>query len=63
MEKVVKVSKSFEESDRADRVYYQGSSPRERLAILWELNSRLPRNDGDEAPGRLAKVYRILKLS
>src|SRR4051794_16093523 len=46
MEKVVKVMKSFAESDRADREYYQSLTPHQRLEILLELNSRWPRSGG-----------------
>lgn len=63
MEKVVKVLKSFEESDRADRAYYQALSPHQRLEILWELNRRWPGSRGDEAPERLERVYRIVKFA
>lgn len=63
MEKVVKVLKSFEDSDRADRAYYQGLTPQQRLEILWELNSRWPRSVGDEASEGLERVYRIMKLT
>jgi hypothetical protein len=62
MEKVVKVVKSFEESDRADRAYYRSLTPHQRLEILWELNSRWPRSR-DEAAERLERVYRIIKFA
>jgi hypothetical protein len=61
MEKVVKVLKSFEESDRADREYYHSLTPHERLEILLELNSRWPRSGDDETREGLARVYRIVK--
>jgi hypothetical protein len=63
MEKVVKVLKSFEESDRADKAYYHSLAPQQRIEILWELNSRWPTNGDDQASGRLKRVYRIIKLS
>jgi hypothetical protein len=63
MEKVVKVLKSFEESDRADKAYYHSLTPQQRLEILWELNSRWPTSGDDKAPERLERVYRITKLS
>jgi hypothetical protein len=62
MEKVVKVLKSFEESDRADKAYYHSLTPQQRLEILWELNSRWPTSGDDKTPGRLERVYRITKL-
>jgi hypothetical protein len=63
MEKVVKVSRSFEECDRADKAYYHSLSPEQRLEILFELNSRWPVRDQDEASQRLERVYRIIKFS
>jgi hypothetical protein len=63
MEKVVRVVKSFEESDRADRAYYQSLTPQQRLEILWELNSRWPRSGDDETSEGLERVYRIVKFS
>ena len=63
MEKVVKVLKSFEESDRADKAYYHSLTPHQRLEILWELNSLWPTSGDDKTPERLERVYRITKLS
>ena len=63
MEKVVKISKSFEECDRADKAFYQSLTPQERLKILWELNRRLRTGDDGRADERLERVYRIIKLS
>jgi hypothetical protein len=63
MDKKIAILNSFEEAARADKEYYRSLSPRERLAILLELNRRWPmRNDG-EASERLTRVYRIAKLS
>jgi len=63
MEKVIKVSRSFEECDRADIAYYHSLSPEQRLEILLEMNSRWPVRSLDEASGRLERVYRIVKFS
>ncbi len=63
MEKVVKIFKSFEESDRADKAYYHSLTPQQRLEILWELNSRWPTSGDDKPSERLERVYRIIKLS
>jgi hypothetical protein len=63
MEKVIKVVDSAEESDRADRVYYQSLTPQQRLEILWELNSRWPRSDDAETRDGVKRVYRIVKFS
>jgi hypothetical protein len=62
MEKAVKVLKSFEEADRAEREYYQSLTPHQRLEILLELNSRWPRGGDDETREGLARVYRIVKF-
>jgi hypothetical protein len=61
MDKVVKVSRSFDEADRADKAYYRSLTPQERLQILLELNSRWPTDDHAEAPERLERVYRVIK--
>jgi hypothetical protein len=63
MEKVVKVVKSFEESDRSYREYYQSLTPHQRLEMLWELNGRWPRSRDDEASEGLERVYQIVKFS
>ena len=63
MEKVVTHSKSFEESDRSDKAFYPSLTPRERLEILFELNSRWPKNPDEETSQGLQRVYRIIKLS
>ncbi len=63
MERVVKVFRSFEECDRAEKEYYRSLTPQERLEILIELNRRLPGSGDHEASERLERVYRIIKLS
>ena len=63
MEKVVKISRSFEECDRADKEYYHSLSPERRLEILFELNRRWPARGEHGASDRLERVYRIIKLS
>ncbi len=63
MEKIVKVSKSFQECDRADKEYYHSLSPLKRLEILLELNKRLRTSDDGGNSERLERVYRIIKLS
>jgi hypothetical protein len=63
MEKKITILDSFEEADRLDKEYYRGLSPKERLAILLELNQRWPaRQDGKASEG-LARVYRIVELA
>ena len=57
VEKVVRIFKSFEEVDAADREYYSSLTPKERLKIagqLWKRHFGL-------SP-RMARVYRIIKL-
>ena len=61
MEKIVRIHRSFEESDRSDKKYYQSLNPRQRLEILLELNQRWPVPQDAEATQRLARVYRIIK--
>jgi hypothetical protein len=58
MEKVVRIFKSFEEADAADAEFYRSLTPEQRMEIFWELLRQL---HGD-APPRLERVYRIVKL-
>ncbi len=62
MQKVFTISKSFEESDLRDKIYYQGLTPLQRLEILLELNSRWPITSDDPNSQRLQRVYRIIKF-
>lgn len=59
MEKVVRIFRSFEESEKADKEYNLALSPEERLEILFELIDRVQLN---EAQPRLERVYRVVKL-
>ena len=60
--KVVAIAHSFTEAERADKEYYQGLTPLERLAIMLELNRRWSEpTHTDSAPG-FQRVYRIVKL-
>ena len=61
MEKVVRIFRSHEEADEADREYFQALTPQQRLDIFLELLWR-GRSD-DEAGERLERVYRIVELS
>lgn len=47
-------------ADRADREYYHGLTPQQRLGILLELLAQ-QRDGEDETAGRLERVYRIAK--
>ncbi len=58
MEKVVRVFKSFEEAERADREYYRSLTPQQRLDILLELVERGNR----DAPQRFERVCRVTQL-
>lgn len=60
MEKVVKKYKSFEEQEAADVEYWQNLSGDDKLEILelirtnyWAMKN--------ETPGRLQRVYRVIK--
>ena len=63
MDKKIVILDSFAEAERADKEYYRSLSPKERLAILLELNRRWPIRDDAETSERLARVYRIAKLA
>lgn len=58
---VVSKFRSCQEADRADLEYYRRLTPDERLNILFELR-RLAHKEDDATSGRLARVYRIVKL-
>lgn len=62
MEKVVRIARSFEEADEADREYYRGLTPLQRLEILFELNRRRPKDERAGHSEGLARVYRIIKF-
>ena len=52
---------TFQEADEATRDYYARLSPAERLEILFQLRTR-SHKETDATAGRLARVYRIIKL-
>lgn len=52
---------SFEESDRADRQYYESLSPQERLDLLLELVARHVESLGEAGKG-FARVHRVIEL-
>ena len=63
MQKVLKVFKSFEEAEKADREFYQSLSPSQRLEILLTLISRhQPPRSNEDGTGR-KRVYRVIKRS
>ena len=53
---------SFEEADRADKLYYLSLTPEKRLRIMCELCALRVRSQNDPNP-RLARVYRIIERS
>ena len=52
---------SFEEAERADRLYYWSLTPEERLRMMCELCALGVQSNHDPSP-RLARVYRIVEL-
>lgn len=61
MDAVVSKFRTHQEADRVTLEYYRRLTPAERLEILFELR-RLAHKEDDAASGRLARVYRIVKL-
>ncbi len=59
MQQVVRIFRSFAESEKSDREYYASLSPEERLDILLEL---IARSQPHETEQRLERVYRVAKL-
>jgi hypothetical protein len=60
--KGVAVARSFEESDRLDKEYYQSLTPLERLEILGELNRRWPAQSNADRAERVVRVCRVVKI-
>ena len=63
MKKVIRVFKSFQEAEKADREFYQSLTPSERLDILLALIGRNQQDKPDEAGTGLERVYRVTKRS
>ena len=61
MEKAVRIFRSHQEADEADREYFERLTPQQRLDIFLEILWR--GRSGDETDERLERVYRIVKLS
>jgi len=53
---------SFEEAEKAEREYYRGLSPAQRLEIVFQLRE-MAHKEENATPQRLARVYRISELS
>jgi hypothetical protein len=62
VEKVVRIFKSFEEADRADREYRMSLTPDERVSIAVTLMGQ-SRIFYDDPPERLERVCRAIPLS
>jgi hypothetical protein len=60
MEKEIRIFRSFEESERADREYYRSLTGAQRVDILLDLVNRW---NGDEAAKGFGRVYRITNLA
>jgi len=52
----VRVFRSFEEAEKADREFYRSLTPEQRLNILLQLIAQ------HGTPQRLERVFRIVKL-
>ncbi len=60
MDKVIRIFRSFPESERANKHYYLSLSPEQRMEILSEL---IQQGQPDEAKQGFERVYRIVKLN
>jgi hypothetical protein len=60
MDRTVAKYSSQEEADKANREYYRGLTPQQRIDILLEIIEQA-RPEGDTE--RLERVYRIVKFS
>lgn len=56
----VRMFKSFDEADRADREYYRNLTPEQRLDIFLALLDQ-PYPGRNRAQERLERVYRVVK--
>ena len=54
-----RIFRSFAESERAERAYYQSLTPSQRLELLLEL---IQQWHGDETAKGFERVYRVVKL-
>jgi hypothetical protein len=59
VERVVRKFDTFEEAEAAEREYYRGLTPDERIAIMLDL---IFPEGTDAASARLERVCRIIKL-
>ena len=59
MEKTLRVFRSHQESEKADKEYYRSLTPQQRLDILLEI---IAQGQGDETAKGFERVYRVVKL-
>ncbi len=59
MEALVRKFRSFKEAEEADREFYEGLNPQERITIMLDL---IYPEGSDAASARFERVYRIIKL-
>jgi hypothetical protein len=62
MEKTIRVFKSFEEAEDAEKEYYRSLSPAQRVEILLTLRDQYSPYD-DELTKGFERVYRIIERS
>lgn len=62
VEKTIRVFKSFEEAESADKEYYRSLSPAERVEILLILRDQYSPYD-DELTKGFERVCRIIEFS
>ncbi len=59
MEKVIKIFKSFKEQEKADKLYWQSISPKEKIDILEQIRKQaIGVKYGSQ---RFQRVFRIIK--
>jgi len=62
MEKVIKIFKSFAEQEAADIEYWQNLPGEKKLEILEIIRANYWAMQ-NESPGRLQRIYRVVKRS
>lgn len=63
IEPVVAKFRTHRDAEKATREYYRRLTPAERLEILFQLRDmHIKGDDARRLTGRLARVYRIVKL-
>ena len=62
MKKTIRVFKSFAEAENADKEYYRGLTPAQRIAMLLILRDQYSPYPNDITEG-FKRVYRVIKRS